>query len=234
MKPDIATRTETVPSHGKPFPWRCPECGKKEVRAARVAYTAEIKYDGRLYTVEIPDLFVPRCGACGELAFDIRADEQIARHCEISLAFCPPSRSAPTGRSLGLSQRQLAEHLGVAVGTISRWETGALTQSRAMDRYLRVFFGAPALRVALESNDAFPSLGVEVQSRPKRAADGGLAARRRDAVEVYGLAARSRNARMLTAVTPEALDTRCGERETGLPRSAAASSGSLGGARARV
>jgi DNA-binding transcriptional regulator YiaG len=47
---------------------------------------------------------------------------------------------------LGLTQRGLAEHLVVAVATISRWETGALTQSRAMDRYLRLYFGSSIRR----------------------------------------------------------------------------------------
>ena len=164
MKPDVTTRPETVSSHDKPFPWRCPECGKKEVRPAHVAYTTEIKHDGRLYTVEIPELSVPRCDACGELVFDIRADEQIARALRNQLGLLSAERIRTNREELGLSQRQLAERLGVAVETISRWETGALTQSRAMDRYLRVFFGVPAVRVALESNDAFPSLGVEVQS----------------------------------------------------------------------
>jgi transcriptional regulator with XRE-family HTH domain len=36
--------------------------------------------------------------------------------------------------ALGLSQTEMAEHLGVAVETISRWEIGVLTQTRAMDR----------------------------------------------------------------------------------------------------
>ena len=164
MKPDMATRSETVPSHGKPFPWRCPECGKKEVRAAHVAYTTEIKYDGRLYTVEIPELCVPRCGACGELVFDTRADEQIARALRNHLGLLSADQIRTNREQLGLNQRQLAERLGVAVETVSRWKAGALTQSRAMDRCLRVYFGVPAVRVALESNDAFPSLGVEVQS----------------------------------------------------------------------
>ena len=164
MKPDTTARSETVTSSGKPFPWRCPECGQREVRPATVAYTTEIQHDGRLYTVQIPDLRVPRCGVCGELVFDTRADEQIAQELRSQLGLLSASQIRANREELGLSQRQLAERLGVAVETISRWETGALTQSRAMDRYLRVYFGVPAVRVALESNDVFPSLGLEVRS----------------------------------------------------------------------
>ena len=93
-----------------------------------------------------------------------RADEQIARALRNHLGLLSADQIRTNREQLGLNQRQLAERLGVAVETISRWETGALTQSRAMDRYLRIYFGVPAVRVALESNDAFPSLGVEVQS----------------------------------------------------------------------
>jgi putative zinc finger/helix-turn-helix YgiT family protein len=164
MKPDLVTELETIVSQGKPFPWRCPECGQKDVRPTCLAYTAEIKHDGRLHAVEIPQLRVPRCEACGELVFDSQADEQIAQALRSQLGLLSAEQIRTNREKLRLSQRQLAEHLAVAAETISGWETGALTQSRAMDRYLRVYFGVPAVRVALESNDAFPSLGVEVQS----------------------------------------------------------------------
>ena len=54
MTPEKTKTTETPHSQGKPFPWRCPECGKKEVRPATVQHTSQIKHDGRLYTVEVP------------------------------------------------------------------------------------------------------------------------------------------------------------------------------------
>jgi hypothetical protein len=63
---------------GKPFPWRCPRCGQKEVRAAIIPYRCQRQHDGQLLTVEIPNLSVPRCDNCGELVFDYAADEQIA------------------------------------------------------------------------------------------------------------------------------------------------------------
>ena len=164
MKPDSTARSEESKRSSRPFPWRCPECGQRKVQPAAIAHTAEIKHDGRLYTVEIPELRVPRCEACGELVFDTQADEQIARELRRQLGLLSAEQIRRNRENVSLSQRQLAERLGVAVETISRWETGALTQSRAMDRYLRVYFGVPAVRAALESNGAFPSLGVEVQS----------------------------------------------------------------------
>lgn len=79
MTLERTTPTETPHFEGKPFPWRCPECGKKEVRPATLQHTSQIKHDGRLYAVEVPMLRVPQCSACGELVFDNDADQQIAQ-----------------------------------------------------------------------------------------------------------------------------------------------------------
>ncbi len=58
----------------------------------------------------------------------------------------------------------MAQQMGVAVETISRWENGVLTQTRAMDRYLRVYFGVPAARAALTQETSIPSLGTHVEA----------------------------------------------------------------------
>jgi putative zinc finger/helix-turn-helix YgiT family protein len=160
MTPETARTAETPCSQGKPFPWRCPECGKKAVQPATVQHASQIKHDGRLYTVEIPALRVPQCGACGELVFDNDADQQIARALREQLGLLSGDRIRESREDLGLSQGVLAEHLGVAAETISRWENGALTQTRAMDRYLRVYFGVPAARAALVGQPGSSHLGV--------------------------------------------------------------------------
>jgi putative zinc finger/helix-turn-helix YgiT family protein len=157
-------KTETGQREGKPFPWRCPECGKKEVRPASVDHASQVKHDGRLYAVDVPGLRVPRCGACGETVFDNDADEQIARALREKLGLLPGDQIRKNREDLGLSQRVLAEHLGVAVETISRWETGALTQTRAMDRYLRVYFSVPAARAALVGQPGASPLGAHVET----------------------------------------------------------------------
>ncbi len=163
MTPEDDKRSAIEAGRGRPFPWRCPECGKKEVRPDTVARTCEIRHDGRMYTVEVPALRVPRCRACGELVFDNDADKQIAAVLRVQLGLLTTEQIRENREQLQLSQRELADHLGVAVETISRWENGALTQTRAMDRYLRLYFGLPAVRAALLSGASLPSLGVHVQ-----------------------------------------------------------------------
>jgi hypothetical protein len=74
--PDPQTNGPQKPA-GRPFPWVCPKCRKKEVRLATIPYHAERLYDGRLVVVDIPGLQVPQCSDCGELVFNYLADEQI-------------------------------------------------------------------------------------------------------------------------------------------------------------
>jgi putative zinc finger/helix-turn-helix YgiT family protein len=156
--------SEKSASRDRAFPWRCPECGKREVRPATVRHTAEIRHDGRVYTVEVPRLRVPRCEACGELVFENGADEQIAAALRKQLGLLSCEQIRANREQLGLSQRDLSEQLGVAVETISRWENGVLTQTRAMDRYLRVYFGVPAARAALVEDASVASLGMHVKT----------------------------------------------------------------------
>ena len=111
-------------------------------------HVSQVKHDGRVYAVEVSRLRVPKCQACGELIFDDVADEQIAAALRQQLGLLSAEQIRGNREELSLSQRELAEQLGVAVETISRWENGVLTQTRAMDRYLRVYFGVPAARAA--------------------------------------------------------------------------------------
>ncbi len=106
MTPEKTTTTESPTSQGKPFPWRCPECGKREVRPATVRHTSEIKHDGRHYTVEVPRLRVPRCSACGELVFDNEADDQIAQALRQQLGLLSGEQIRKNREDLGLSQRK--------------------------------------------------------------------------------------------------------------------------------
>jgi putative zinc finger/helix-turn-helix YgiT family protein len=164
MTPDA--RNQRTVGRDKPFPWRCLKCLKREVYPETVPYTAEVNHDGRLYQVQVPALAIPRCRSCGELVFTNRVDEQITAALRAQLRLLTPAQIRESRKALGLLQQELAERLGVAEATISRWETGVLIQSRAMDNLLRAYFALPELRAALRGLEQDPAFGTAVLSQP--------------------------------------------------------------------
>ena len=137
------------------YPKRCGKCGQKAVRLATVLYAATIEHDGRSYRVELPDLTVPRCAHCQTISLDEEADRQISAAFRRVARLLAPEEIRQGREKLGLTQKQFANLLGVGEATVSRWETGAQIQQRAMDRFLRVCFGSPAA-VALLASDFQP------------------------------------------------------------------------------
>jgi putative zinc finger/helix-turn-helix YgiT family protein len=63
-----------------------------------------------------------------------------------------PEEIRRSREKLGLTQKQFAALLGVGEATVSRWETGAQIQQRAMDRFLRLCFASPAAVELLRSD----------------------------------------------------------------------------------
>jgi putative zinc finger/helix-turn-helix YgiT family protein len=104
-----------------------------------------VKHDGRPYEVRIPDLEIPTCRNCGEQVFTGGEDDRITAALRKQIDLLMPAEIQRRRKERELSQEKLAEQLGVAKETISRWESGAVIQSRAMDNLLRLFF---------ESNEA--------------------------------------------------------------------------------
>ena len=159
---DHLRATQAASPSEKPFPRRCPECGKAEVQPATIAYDAEVKHDGRLHAFAIPQLQVNQCGACGEVLFGNVADDQISQALREHLVLLSPEQIRDALRALSLRQKDLAERIGVAAETISRWMSGTQIQSRAMDNLMRLFFAFDAVRAALPSTRPDKNLGVNI------------------------------------------------------------------------
>src|SRR5437773_10921136 len=138
------------------YPKRCGKCGQKAMRLATVSYARTIEHDGRAYRVEVPALTVPQCGNCQTLSIDDEADQQISAAFRREARLLAPEEIRSGREKLALTQKQFANLLGVGEATVSRWETGAQIQQRAMDRFLRVCLASPAA-VALLANDFQPS-----------------------------------------------------------------------------
>jgi putative zinc finger/helix-turn-helix YgiT family protein len=144
----------------KPFPWKCGNCRERAVNLATVAYTVEEDHDGRTYTVTVPDLQTPRCDRCGELVLDDAANRQISAALRQQLGLLTPQEIRQGREALGLTQRQMANQLGIAEATLSRWETGGQIQQRALDRLLRLFFTFAEVREALADEGGLIALGA--------------------------------------------------------------------------
>jgi putative zinc finger/helix-turn-helix YgiT family protein len=138
------------------YPKRCGKCGQKAMRLATVPYATTIEHDGRAYRVEIPELAVPQCANCEAISIDDEADQQISAAFRRAARLLAPEEIRQGREKLGLTQKQFANLLGVGEATVSRWETGAQIQQRAMDRFVRVCLASPAA-VRLLQSDFQPS-----------------------------------------------------------------------------
>jgi putative zinc finger/helix-turn-helix YgiT family protein len=138
------------------YPKRCGKCGQQARQLATVAYATTIEHDGRAYRVEVPALTVPQCDNCHAVSMDDEADQQISAAFRRAARLLTPQEIRQGREELGLTQKQFANLLGVGEATVSRWETGAQIQQRAMDRFLRVCLASPAA-VELRQSDFQPS-----------------------------------------------------------------------------
>ncbi len=85
----------TSQARGRPFPWYCPKCRKKEVRRQTISYECARLHEGRTVTVAVPSLDVPKCGSCGELVFDYEAEAQLDRACQTQTAMAKATNARP-------------------------------------------------------------------------------------------------------------------------------------------
>ena len=130
----------------KPSPQKCPNCRKAAVTIVVEEYRADVEHDGRSYPLTIPNLPVLSCSACGNRALDRESSDRVSKALRTAVGLLLPEEIRSYRMNLLLTQKLLAEHLGIAESTLSRWETGAQIQQRAFDKLLRLYFDVPEAR----------------------------------------------------------------------------------------
>jgi putative zinc finger/helix-turn-helix YgiT family protein len=139
----------------KPFPWKCGKCRERAVNPATLpTYSADLEHDGRKYHVVLTDMQVAKCENCGTIMLDDAASRRLSDALRNEAGLLQPAEIRANREALGFTQKTLASFLLIAEATLSRWETGAQIQQRAMDAFLRVFF---------QSSEARGILGVPEQ-----------------------------------------------------------------------
>jgi len=131
----------------KPFPWKCGECREREVQPKVLStYETDLDHDGRSYHVELTDFPVLECQRCGARLIQDEGNRRLSEALRQAVGLLSPVEIKAHRDALGLTQKQLAEYLRISESTLSRWETGAQIQQRAMDVLLRGFFDLEAFR----------------------------------------------------------------------------------------
>lgn len=151
-------------------PSRCANCRQQTlVETTLPTYNTELEHDGRKYPIALTDFVVLKCqdDGCGAIVLDDDASERLDVALRAEAGLLTPSQIRQGREALGFNQKEAAHYLRISVSTLSRWETGAQIQQRAMDGLLRVFFQSAEARRIL----GVPGSSLEVSLNRQNAAD---------------------------------------------------------------
>ena len=156
------------------YPWMCTRCRQREVCPDVVDYATTIDHDGRSYTVKVPTLEVPKCRNCGKIVLTDSVNGRISEAFRREAGLMTPEEIRVGRTRCGLDQQTFADLLGVAVSTLSRWETGAQIPQRSLSRLMEAYFTSPEVRdVYAQLNDRHNGaakvarVGVAEETKPE-------------------------------------------------------------------
>ena len=124
---------------------RCTECGSE------MRFTSEPmkeRYKGEEFTVTGIERWV--CDECGNDVMKAEEADRLGRKLVDAYAtrkgLLLPSEIRELRESLGMSQKDFEKLIGVSSPTVSRWETGAVQQSKTADNLMRLIRDVPDAR----------------------------------------------------------------------------------------
>jgi len=130
---------------------KCHECGSELVHRIAPPHHVKMRYEGSPYEVLVDTLPEWHCAACSVSITDGESDESLQDALRNHIGLLTPLQIKAGLRELGISQDKFAERLGCAAESVSRWLNGAVLQSRAYDRLMRIYFHFPEVRGVLEN-----------------------------------------------------------------------------------
>ena len=139
---------------------QCLKCRQRRVASVMERYKTAIEHDGRSYEIDIADLTFNRCENCKNTVLPDDADDRISVELRKAIGLMAPEDIKRNRLLLQLTQKQMAEILGIAEATLCRWETGAQLLKRHSDLILRAFFELPEFRSYLARRLQLPMPGL--------------------------------------------------------------------------
>lgn len=139
---------------------KCPICGLGRLTEKKVKKAFE--YKGQTYTVS--NYLILECDTCNEALANDKENRRIEK--ELTDFRRKIDRLLTSNeikfvrKKLGYTQEKMAELLGVAPKTFSRYENRQVTQSRAMDNLLRSIDYTPTVINAFTPIENYEVLGI--------------------------------------------------------------------------
>ena len=127
----------------KTYPHKCHNCREQAVSQVIEDTRLELQHDGRQLTVAVPGLEAGVCTACGNRTWSYDSIGRIEDALRVAAGILMPGEILAARLRLGITQGEVAAHLGVLEAVYSRWESGGQLQSRMQDNTLRVYFANP-------------------------------------------------------------------------------------------
>ena len=133
---------------------RCPICGDGTLEKSIIEETFE--YKGQ--TITIPDYVVFRCDTCEESIVDndtLKASEKPIRdfHRRVD-GLLTSDEIKKIRKSFGFTQEVFGNLLGGGAKGFARYETGTVSQSKAMDNLLRIIDAYPIVLSVLTARES--------------------------------------------------------------------------------
>lgn len=141
---------------------KCHECGKEFIRQIAPPHRVRMRYEGSPQDVLVENLPEWHCAGCNVSVTDGESDEAFQNALRQHIGLLSPQQIKAALKELAISQDKFAERLGCAAESVSRWLNGAVLQSRAYDRLMRIFFNFPEVRGALANFTPDSSFGDKV------------------------------------------------------------------------
>lgn len=133
---------------------KCPICGEGVLKREEI--TEIFDYKGK--KLEIPNYVIFECGTCDESIVDrdtLKTSEKTIRDFQKSVdGLLTSDEIKKIRKAFGFTQEDIGNLLGGGTKAFARYETGKVSQSKAMDNLLRIIDALPdALGVLIEKKD---------------------------------------------------------------------------------
>jgi putative zinc finger/helix-turn-helix YgiT family protein len=130
---------------------QCPNCGGKELELKRGTYRFEPPAIIPGGAMVLQDGEWEECENCGHQLLSPELNRKLQALSIQRQGLLPPAQIKAIREKLGLTQREMADRLGVGDKTYTRWESGRSIQNKSSDNLIRAWNHAPELFALIEA-----------------------------------------------------------------------------------